>query len=49
MSWAADILASVKGVMLLEDRVARLDASVEALTAKLSRHTRPRDTAGRPD
>ncbi len=36
MSWTSDLLASVRRVVLLEDRVARLDSSVEALTAKVS-------------
>ena len=36
MSWASDILASVRRVVLLEDRVTRLDTSVEALAGKLS-------------
>ncbi len=36
MSWVSDLLASVRRVVLLEDRVARLDTSVEALTAKVS-------------
>ena len=36
MSWAGDVLGAVRGVMLLEERVARLDAGVEALTGKLS-------------
>ena len=36
MSWMPDLLASVKHVVLLENRVVRLDVSVEALTAKVS-------------
>ena len=36
MSWVSDLLAGVKQVVLLEDRVARLDTSVQALTDKVS-------------
>ena len=36
MSWTGDLLGAVRGVMLLEDRVARLDTAVAALTGKLS-------------
>lgn len=36
MSWMTELLASVRRVVLLEDRVARLDASVDGLATKLS-------------
>lgn len=36
MSWLSDLLAGVRRVVLLEDRVDRLDRSVEALAAKVS-------------
>jgi hypothetical protein len=36
VSWVSDVLSAVHRVVLLEDRVARLDASVEGLTAKVS-------------
>lgn len=36
MSWTSELLSAVRRVMLLEDRVARLDDSVGALTTKLS-------------
>lgn len=35
MSWTGDLLSAVKRVVLLEDRIARLDFSVEALAAKV--------------
>lgn len=36
MSWTGELLSAVRRVMLLEDRVARLDDSVGALAGKLS-------------
>ena len=36
MSWVTDLLAAVRRVVLLEDRVDRLDKGVEALTAKVA-------------
>ncbi len=36
MTWMADLLDAVGSVIKLEDRVTRLDASVEGLTDKLS-------------
>ena len=36
MSWATEVLSAVRRVVLLEDRVARLDAGVEKLTARVS-------------
>ena len=36
MSWTSELLSAVRRVMLLEDRVTRLDDSVGALTGKLS-------------
>lgn len=36
MSWMAELLAAVGKVVTLEDRVTRLDASVIAMTDKLS-------------
>jgi hypothetical protein len=36
MSWTGDVLGAVKRVVLIEERVTRLDAGVDGLTAKLS-------------
>lgn len=36
MSWAGDLLNAVRRVVLIEDRITRLDASVDGLTSRLS-------------
>ncbi len=36
MSWTGDVLGAVKRVVLLEERVSRLDTAVDGLAAKVS-------------